>query len=99
LTRSDLKDTRQVASFCKIYHIQLVAGKTYQIDMKQIGALDPFMRLEDNMRTQLAQDDDGGGFPNARIVFNCNRSGAYRIIATTFAKEETGRFSLTVQQR
>ncbi len=99
LTRSDLKDTRQVASFCKIYLIQLVAGKTYQIDMKQIAGLDPYLRLEDDMGKQLAFDDDSGGFPNAQIVFSCNRSGAYRIIATTYAKEETGRFSLTVQQR
>src|SRR5262249_54050733 len=30
---------------------------------------DNFLRLEDAKSVPLAEDDDGGGFPNARIVF------------------------------
>jgi hypothetical protein len=45
----------------------------------------------------LAKDDDSGGFPNARIVFPCERAGTYRIIATAY--EKTGAYLLRVQEK
>jgi pentatricopeptide repeat protein len=98
LTVLDPKATRRPGSYSKTYSIQLAAGKTYQIDMKKISGLDPYLFLEDDMGKQLAFDDDSGGFPDARIVFACTRDGTYRIIATTYERA-TGRYSLTVQQK
>jgi hypothetical protein len=82
---------------CKTYPINMTAGKTYQIDMISV-AVDSYLRLEDNNGVQLAFDDDGGGFPNARITFVCPRTDAYRIICTTFNGGQ-GPFTMTVQER
>src|SRR5207253_189906 len=75
LTNADPKDKVQQMSRQKVHTVNLAAGQTYQIDMitrekqKQLGGFDPLLRLENAQGEQLAMDDDGGGFPNARIVF------------------------------
>jgi len=97
LDNTDNKDTVRKQSLCKIYTVKLAKGKTYQIDMVS-KAIDSYLRLEDAKGTELAQDDDGGGFPDARIVFECKEDGVYRIIATTFAPAE-GEFTLSVKEK
>ena len=98
LTAADVKDRLRIDSACKVYTLDLAAGKTYQIDMirREGGFVDPYLRLEDPRGLPLAADDDGGGNPNARIVFNCMQSGTYRIIATSFSSVP-GPFTLKVQ--
>jgi WD40 repeat protein len=99
LTGADPKDRVRTNSPCKVYSLQFAAGKTYQIDMMfRTKGLDPYLRLEDAQGKQLAEDDDGGGFPNARIVYRCERTGAYRIIATAFTKN-TGEYLLRIQEK
>jgi hypothetical protein len=101
LTKDDAKDTARRASACKIYTIKLTGGKTYQIDMVSKD-VDSFLRLEDANGKELARDDDGGGFPNARIVFTSPEAATYRIIATTFSGRfsgEAGAFTLTVAEK
>ena len=99
LTAKDAKDpVRNQPS--KVYTIGLKGGQAYQIDMTQLNKkskIDPFLRLEDSEAKQLAEDDDGGGFPNARIMFNCPADGTYRIIATSFLGS-LGAYALTVKQ-
>jgi len=95
LTDDDAKD--EVRNHpCKIYVIELKKGTAYQIDMVSKD-IDSYLRLEDAAKKQLAEDDDSGGFPNARIIFACKKDGAYRIIATTF-NGQTGPFELTVKE-
>jgi hypothetical protein len=93
LTKDDPRDTVRTNMYCKRYPIHFKAGKTYQIDMVSNQGkpvvLDPYLRLE----------DAGGGFPNARIVFPCQKAGTYCIICTTFAPNTTGPYTLTVQER
>jgi hypothetical protein len=98
LTVNNPKDTVRQAHYCKIHTINLQAGKNYQIDMIS-GDLDSYLRLEDSNKQQLAEDDDGGGFPHARIIFNCQKAGVYRIICTTFAPGATGAYTLKVAQQ
>jgi len=98
LDNNDPKDTARNGSFAKVYTIKLEGGKDYQIDMTS-KAVDSYLRLEDATNKQLAADDDGGGFPDARITFSCPANGVYRIICTTFKGGETGEFSLRVQQK
>jgi WD40 repeat protein len=98
LTAADPMDRLRIDSACKIYSLDLAAGKTYQIDMiTRTTGFDPYLRLEDAEGKQLAKDDDSGGFPNARIVFPCERAGTYRIIATAY--EKTGAYLLRVQEK
>jgi hypothetical protein len=94
LAATDAKDKVR-NQFCKIYTLSLKAGTSYRIDMTSKD-IDSYLRLEDEGGTELASDDDSGGFPDARIVFACPKDGAYRIIATTFGGG-TGAFELTVQ--
>ena len=71
------------------------AGQGYTIDL--ISQWDNFLRLEDAQGKQLAQDDDSGGFPNARIVFTAPQDGWYRIIVTSFSQGASGSYTLKVR--
>jgi hypothetical protein len=97
LTKADLKDRLRQASPSKIYSVKLEGNKTYQIDMIS-DKIDSYLRLENAEGKELAQDDDSGGFPNARIVFPCPMDGTYQIITTTFVGGE-GPFTLKIQEK
>lgn len=81
----------------RTYNVHLEAGKTYQIDMVS-DQLDSFLFLIDDRNQIVALDDDGGGFPHARIVFRADRTGEYTIEATSFMNNESGTFFLTVRR-
>ena len=81
----------------KTHEVKLSAGFTYTIDMVSVE-IDSYLILEDEKGNILAEDDDGGGFPNARIVFRAPEDGTYRIIATTFPPNQTGNYTLTVRE-
>ncbi len=96
LTNADLKDKMQTQSYCKTYTYKMTEGRTYQIDMKSTD-VDSFLRLEDAAGTQVAFDDDGGGFPDARIIYKAAKTGDFTIVCTTFDQNSTGKFTLTVK--
>jgi predicted Zn finger-like uncharacterized protein len=81
----------------KLYNVRLEAGKTYQIDMMSKN-LDSYLWLYDDAKTLVRFDDDGGGFPNARIFLIANRTGTYHLIATSFGIREIGEFTLTIRR-
>ncbi len=83
-----------------IYQVKLAAGTTYVIDMVSLNAktLDPYLVLTDAAGKKLAEDDDGGGFPNARIVFRAEQAGLFRIQATSYLNRGAGPFTLTVRE-
>ena len=83
LSADDPKDKVIARSPHKVHEQALKAGSTYIIDLKS-RQFDSYLRLEDSTGKQLAQDDDGGGFPNARIVFKTPKDDKYRIIVTSF---------------
>ena len=96
LTANDPKDKVRNASFFKSYTYQMEKGRTYQIDLKSKD-FDSYLRLENPAGIQVALDDDGGGFPDARIIYKAQESGDFKIIATTFIGG-TGKFTLTVKE-
>ena len=83
----------------KVHSVKLQAGKTYQIDMISTY-FDSYLFLEDSAGTVLMQDDDGGGYPNARIIYRPTKTDTYRIVATTFEKAvpdlSPGSYTVTV---
>jgi hypothetical protein len=97
LTLQDAKDKVRTSSYCKKIAYQMTAGKTYQIDMKSTQ-IDPYLRLEDPTGQQVAFDDDGGGFPNARIVYAPKDSGLFTIVCTTYGGGSTGKYTLDVKE-
>lgn len=95
LASTDPLDGARIKSHHKAYNVELEAGKTYRIDLRS-EVLDCFLRIEDAAGMQLAQDDDGGGMLNARLLFTPPATGTYRLIATTFKDRQVGPFVLTV---
>jgi hypothetical protein len=82
-----------------VYQVKRAARKTYVIDMgsPDAKALDPYLVLTDAADKALAEDDDSGGFANARIVYRATRDGTFRIRATSF-NNGNGEFSLSVRE-
>jgi hypothetical protein len=97
LTNNDPLDKFQKNSRAKVYNYRMKAGTTYTIRMsvRADDGLDPFLRLENPAGMQVAFDDDGDGFPNAKIIYNCSQDGVYRIIATSF-NPNVGAYTLSV---
>lgn len=96
LTRSDPRDPVEKVRM-KAYSVELQAKVKYVVSMNS-KAFDAVVRLKDPKGKQVAEDDDGGGDLNARIVYTPTQSGTFRIIATTFHEGELGSFQLTVQE-
>ena len=86
----------------KKYTFRMKAGHTYTLDLvsgdKSGKKLDPYLKLENPDGKQIAEDDDGAGFPDARIVHKAIRDGDYRIIATSFDAKQTGAFTLKIYE-
>lgn len=98
LTQDDGPYAAAVNKKHKLFLANLEAGRTYQIDMKSKG-FDSYLFLESPEGKLLVSDDDGGGFPDARIIHKATMTGEYRIIATYFGSGgQLGEFTLTVRQ-
>lgn len=80
----------------KAYQVQLEAGKSYQIDLVSTD-FHSFLFLLDSKNNKITEDEDGGGFPNARITYQAKTTDAYRIHASHFDKKH-GKFTLTVRR-
>jgi hypothetical protein len=80
----------------KAFLFNMEKGKTYQIDMTS-KAFDSYLYLQSPGGQALAQDDDGGGYPSARIIHKAAETGKHRIITTYFGIG-AGNFNLTIRQ-
>jgi TPR repeat protein len=101
LTRQDAFDRQRKQSYAKTYKVSLKAGTVYRIDMVgKVGQakppLDAFLRLEDAEGRELAFDDDGGGWPHARLFYRPATDGVYTVVATSFDPRQTGAYTVTV---
>jgi V8-like Glu-specific endopeptidase len=89
-------------SYKKTYTVPFKAGHSYTIDLVSSDStgtkLDTYLRLENPEGKEVAHDDDGGGFPHARLVYRAPSDGDYKVIATSFAPNQTGRFTLSVHE-
>lgn len=97
LTDKELKDKVRTGCYSKTYVFKMVEGRSYQLDMKSKD-FDSYLRLENPDGQQVAADDDGGGFPDARINFKSPKTGDYTIICTTFGNGSTGKYTLYVKE-
>jgi tetratricopeptide (TPR) repeat protein len=86
------------------YKVKLAAGSKYRIDLlEKDKGLDPYLNLLDAKWNLVAADDDGGGFPNARIDFTPRAEGNYWIEASTAPvttdgyRKKQGKLTLKVQ--
>jgi predicted Zn finger-like uncharacterized protein len=80
----------------KQYALTMEPGKTYQIDAVS-KEFDSMLYLVAPNLAVVALDDDGGGFPNARIRYTPQQPGLYKI-AVTSVGPQGGNFTLTVRR-
>jgi len=78
------------------FPIKLAKDKTYVIDMVSKD-FDTYLRVLDKTGKQLAEDDDGGGDLNSRIILSPTENGDHTIVATTF-DGQVGKFTLKVRE-
>src|SRR5439155_17833612 len=101
LTNNDPKD-KKYESPSKVYPYKMMEGKAYVITMDS-KEIDSIVRVEDADGKELAEDDDGGGYPNAKLVFKCMKDGEYKIRCISFPVamkdyKTTGKFTLTIRE-
>jgi hypothetical protein len=99
LTKADPRDRVRTTSFARVFHVRFEQGRTYQIDLLGVNGLDTYLRLDEVEDREVTSDDDGGGARNARIRFECSRTGVYRVVATTCHGDATGRFLLLIREQ
>lgn len=80
-----------------IYYFDGSANQEVTIEMtKSSGNLDPLIALYRPNNSFLASDDDGAGYPNARIVTRLPDSGRYKLMARSYASNQTGGYTLRI---
>lgn len=71
-------------------------GEAITLDVMS-GDFDPVAVLQDANGGVLARDDDSGEGLNARITYTFPYTGMYRLIATTYNRDATGAYTLSVR--
>jgi hypothetical protein len=94
LTGALNRQTKSIA-----YQVKLEAGKSYVIEMDSPDqkALDPYIEVRDAAGKKLAEDDDGAGDLNARLVFRAPENGVYQIVARSF-NQGIGDYTLMIRE-
>jgi hypothetical protein len=97
LARTDTVDKVRRGCFHQSHMFKATGGATYTFDL-QSNEFDAFLRLEDSSGKKLAEDDDGAGDLNSRIVYSPGKDENIRIVVTTCDPGEHGAYRLTVRQ-
>jgi len=79
------------------YSFAGVAGDRIQIKMSA-ATFDSLLILNKNNGAIIASDDDSGGGKDSLIGFTLPETGLYVVIATPFAPNRTGNYSLTLNR-
>ncbi|GAB4186742.1 MAG: hypothetical protein Fur006_26170 [Coleofasciculaceae cyanobacterium] len=80
-------------SFFDLYTFEGRVGQRVQIDMVS-REIDSYLILIDPNGNELAQDDDSGGSPNARIVATLPVDGTYLLMANSYEAGQAGTYAL-----
>jgi tetratricopeptide (TPR) repeat protein len=80
-----------------LHPLNMEAGKKYVVDMESL-VFDSYLILQDPMGRTLAENDDGGGGLNARLEFTPEKTGTYRVVATTLGGNSQGAYTLIVRE-
>ncbi len=80
-----------------LYYYNGNAGQEITIEMtRSSGNVDPYLVLYRPNGTYLAYNDDGAGYPNARLVYRLPESGRYQIVARSWNNCCTGGYTIRV---
>lgn len=83
-------------------HYSFTGGRggmvTFFVDSDEIDTYLSFGVWEDGAYREMAEDDDAGVGTNAQLVVELEESREYRLIVRSFMGEETGPYTLRVQE-
>jgi Ca2+-binding EF-hand superfamily protein len=80
----------------KVFAVKLEKGKTYQLDLIS-EVFQGFLYLEDSEGEVLKEKSAPNIGANVRVVVRADRTGIYRIVATSLGGFRTGYFTLTIR--
>ncbi len=83
-------------SFFDLYSFEGKAGQEVTIDMKSED-IDPYLILLGPGQREIAQDDDGGGNKDARIVVTLPADGTYTLLANSYEARQSGSYTLQLK--
>jgi len=83
------------STYAQIWTLAGTAGDTVTIDLMS-DAFDAYLLVSGPGLPKDLQDDDSGGFCNARVTLAFPQTGTYQIVANTADKLATGRYLLAV---
>jgi hypothetical protein len=95
LAATDVNDPK-LDKPAKRYTVKLQKDKTYIIDLVATD-FDPYLRLLNKKGDELAEDDDGGGMLNSRIIYAPKESEDHQVVVATF-DGDVGKFNLKVRE-
>ena len=98
-TGFDLTAYMQRSGDFDVYALSTATSKTVQIDVRRIAGstVDPVVMIFDASGTNLlAFNDDGGGYPNSRLIFSTTAGVNYKIVVGSYGDVSTGGYELTV---
>jgi hypothetical protein len=81
----------------KTYEFKMEKGGVYTVDLES-DDFDALLRIQDADGKKLAEDDDGAGFLNSRIVFRPQEDGTFKLLVTAVDASRGGAFRLTVRR-
>ncbi len=79
------------------YRLTVPRTQWVQIDMirHESADIDPYLSLADANGTVIRTDDDGGGYPNSRMVLELT-AGTYQLTARDYGDWSSGGFTISV---
>jgi hypothetical protein len=90
-------DPKQGGKPYKAWTLEGAEGDSIVIEMRS-DAFDTFVILQDAMGRKLAENDDNeDGELHSRLRFRLPRTGRYRVVATAFAADASGNFTLRLR--
>jgi Zn-dependent metalloprotease len=95
LAATDCTSVLRTTSYKDVYTFRATAGSAHTITMTS-SAFDTYLVLVDGAGTVLAQDDDGNGGTNSKIVFTPSATVDVSVEATSYEPRATGPFTLAV---
>ncbi len=93
-TLSPVDRTLPDGSYYKVYQFQGRAGQSVAIEMRGNG-IDPYLVLFDPNTKKIAEDDDGAGGKNARLIVTLPMTGKYTLYANSYEVGDTGSFTIS----
>jgi serine protease Do len=83
------------SSYFNAYTFEGQAGQQVEITM-QSSQIDTYLIVLSPNGEDVAQDDDGGGGTNSRLVLTLPSTGTYLVLANSYAPGEVGNYTLEV---